>query len=125
MSKKHFTNLQFLAMAMLADFIPGPKISILEEAFSKNLLGTFLLVRKITFEIASTDIHTFILNLKVIIMFAHVTMQANFMTGLVNLSIDTIYVSTVPALVILSIYSSILSAAVVIAEFYGFKLKFW
>lgn len=86
-------NLQFLAMAMLADYIPGPKISILEEAFSKNLLGTFLL--------------------------------ANFMTGLVNLSIDTIYVSPVPALIILSIYSSILSAAVVIADFYGFKLKFW
>lgn len=37
-------------MAMLADYIPGPKISILEEAFSKNLLGTFLLVR--AFEIS-------------------------------------------------------------------------
>lgn len=46
-SNKHYTMLQFLAMAMLADYIPGPKISILEEAFSKNLLGTFLLVRDI------------------------------------------------------------------------------
>ncbi|KAL1804581.1 hypothetical protein ACET3Z_027649 [Daucus carota] len=86
-------NLQFLAMAMLADYIPGPKISILEEAFSKNLLGTFLL--------------------------------ANLMTGLVNLPVDTIYVSPLHALIILSIYSLILSVAVVIADFYGLKLKFW
>ncbi|KAL6512420.1 hypothetical protein OROHE_020032 [Orobanche hederae] len=83
----------FIAMAMLADYIPGPKISILEEAFNRNLLGTFLL--------------------------------ANLMTGLVNMSIDTIYVSAAPALIILSTYASVLSAAVVVADLYGVKLKFW
>lgn len=47
------------------------------------------------------------------------------MTGFVNLSIDTLFVSAVPALIILSIYVFILSTVVVVADLYGFKLKFW
>jgi len=30
---------------MLADLVPGRKTSVLEEAFSRNLLATFLLVK--------------------------------------------------------------------------------
>lgn len=86
-------NLQMLAIVMFADYIPGPKISILEKAFNNNLLGSFLL--------------------------------ANLMTGVVNLTIDTLSTSTVAALIILSVYASLLSAIVVIADVYEFKLKFW
>ncbi|KAL8104117.1 uncharacterized protein At4g17910-like isoform X3 [Apium graveolens] len=86
-------NLQMLAIVMLGEHIPGPKISTLEKAFNNNLLGSFLL--------------------------------ANLMTGVVNLTIDTLSTSTVAALIVLSVYASLLSATVVVADFYGFKLKFW
>ncbi|CAL5429499.1 unnamed protein product [Camellia sinensis] len=36
-------NLQILAILMLSDYIPGHKISVLEQAFNRNLLGSFLL----------------------------------------------------------------------------------
>ncbi|CAL5432300.1 unnamed protein product [Camellia sinensis] len=36
-------NLQVLAILMLSDYIPGHKISVLEQAFNRNLLGSFLL----------------------------------------------------------------------------------
>lgn len=38
---------QVLAILMLSDYIPGSKTSVLEEAFNRNLLGAFLLVRNI------------------------------------------------------------------------------
>ncbi|XP_052169836.1 uncharacterized protein At4g17910 isoform X2 [Diospyros lotus] len=41
-------NLQVLGILMLSDFIPGHKISILEEAFNRNLLGSFLLANVFT-----------------------------------------------------------------------------
>lgn len=47
------------------------------------------------------------------------------MTGVVNLTIDTLSTPTVAALIILSFYASLLSATVVVADFYGLKLKFW
>ncbi|XP_074339008.1 uncharacterized protein At4g17910-like isoform X2 [Apium graveolens] len=37
-------NLQMLAIVMLGEHIPGPKISTLEKAFNNNLLGSFLLL---------------------------------------------------------------------------------
>ncbi|XP_059641860.1 uncharacterized protein At4g17910 isoform X2 [Cornus florida] len=41
-------NLQILAILMLSAYIGGPKISTLEEAFNKNLLGSFLLANMLT-----------------------------------------------------------------------------
>ncbi|KAL2518991.1 Uncharacterized protein Adt_15238 [Abeliophyllum distichum] len=86
-------NLQVLAILMLSNYIPGGKISAMEEAFNRNLLGSFLL--------------------------------ANILTGLVNLSVDTLLVPPISALAILFAYGFILSFAVGSADFLGIKLKFW
>lgn len=86
-------NLQVLAILMLSDYVPGGKVSAMEEAFNRNLLGSFLL--------------------------------ANILTGLVNLSIDTLLVPPISALAILFAYGFILSFAVGFADFLGIKLKFW
>lgn len=50
---------------------------------------------------------------------------ANMLTGLVNLSIDTLSVSSISALSILLAYGFVLSLTLGIANFYGFKFKFW
>ncbi|KAL5791450.1 hypothetical protein ACOSP7_000044 [Xanthoceras sorbifolium] len=50
---------------------------------------------------------------------------ANVLTGLVNLSINTLFVSSTPALLILIVYALTLSMIVGIADFYGLRLKFW
>ncbi|XP_022881932.1 uncharacterized protein At4g17910 isoform X2 [Olea europaea var. sylvestris] len=86
-------NLQVLSILMLSDYLPGGKVSAMEEAFNRNLLGSFLL--------------------------------ANILTGLVNLSIDTLLVPPIFALAILFAYGFILSFAVGFADFLGIKLKFW
>ncbi|XP_058085144.1 uncharacterized protein At4g17910 isoform X2 [Magnolia sinica] len=41
-------NFQVLAILMLSDFFPGPKTSLLEEAFNRNLLGSFVLANVLT-----------------------------------------------------------------------------
>ncbi|XP_019446999.1 PREDICTED: uncharacterized protein At4g17910 [Lupinus angustifolius] len=86
-------NLQLISILMLADLVPGRKTSILEEAYNRNLLATFLL--------------------------------ANILTGLVNLSIDTLSVSSFAALSVMLIYTYILSTVIGIADYFGMKLKFW
>ncbi|XP_027921855.1 uncharacterized protein At4g17910 isoform X1 [Vigna unguiculata] len=86
-------NLQLLSVLMLADLVPGRKTSVLEEAFSRNLLATFLL--------------------------------ANILTGLVNLSVDTLSASSIKALIILLVYAYILSIVIGILDYFGIKLKFW
>ncbi|CAL0313024.1 unnamed protein product [Lupinus luteus] len=86
-------NLQLISILMLADLVPGRKTSILEEAYNRNLLATFLL--------------------------------ANILTGLVNLSIDTLSVSSFTALSVMLIYSYILSTVIGFADYFGMKLKFW
>ncbi|KAL1553614.1 hypothetical protein AAHA92_14269 [Salvia divinorum] len=86
-------NLQVLAIVMMFDCVPGCKSSALEEAFSRNMLASFLL--------------------------------ANVLTGLVNLSIDTLSASTISALAILFVYAFILCFVVGIANFFGMVLKFW
>ncbi|XP_010926550.2 uncharacterized protein At4g17910 isoform X1 [Elaeis guineensis] len=50
---------------------------------------------------------------------------ANVLTGMVNLSVDTLSASSFGAIGILLGYSSILTAVVGLAWFYGIKLKFW
>ncbi|CAI9096437.1 OLC1v1032588C1 [Oldenlandia corymbosa var. corymbosa] len=50
---------------------------------------------------------------------------ANVLTGLVNLSVNTLFVSSTTALAILLAYAFILCASVGCAYFYGLKLKFW
>lgn len=55
----------------------------------------------------------------------HLIMQANVLTGLVNLSIDTLFVSPFTALAILVGYAYILSIAAAVAHVCGIRLKFW
>ncbi|XP_061343865.1 uncharacterized protein At4g17910 [Gastrolobium bilobum] len=86
-------NLQLLSILMLGDLIPGSKTSLLEEAFNRNLLATFLL--------------------------------GNILTGLVNLSVDTLSASSITALFILLVYAYVLSVVIGIADYFGMKLKFW
>ncbi|OAY78700.1 Uncharacterized protein ACMD2_02163 [Ananas comosus] len=50
---------------------------------------------------------------------------ANVLTGLVNLSIDTLSTSSMMAFAILAAYSFTLSVVVGLAWFYGLKVKFW
>ncbi|KAL3330891.1 hypothetical protein AABB24_034625 [Solanum stoloniferum] len=50
---------------------------------------------------------------------------ANVLTGMVNLSMDTLSVSPFVALAILVGYAYILSIAAAVAHFYGIRLKFW
>jgi phosphatidylinositol glycan class W len=52
-------------------------------------------------------------------------MQANLLTGLVNLSVDTLSVSSTTALFILIVYAYTLSTVIGIADYFGMKLKFW
>ncbi|PWA61808.1 transferase [Artemisia annua] len=87
------TNLEMLAILMLSDYIPGGKVSLLEQAINRNLLAFFIV--------------------------------ANLFTGLVNLLMDTLFVSAFPALLILIIYCFIICAAAAYADYNGFKFKFW
>ncbi|KAM3322315.1 putative protein isoform X1 [Capsicum chacoense] len=50
---------------------------------------------------------------------------ANVLTGMVNLSMDTLSASPFVALAILFGYAYILSIAAAVAHFYGIRLKFW
>ncbi|KAI3966990.1 hypothetical protein MKW92_037494 [Papaver armeniacum] len=86
-------NFQVFSILVLSDFIPGQKTSVIEEAFDRNLLGSFLL--------------------------------ANIMTGVINMSVDTISTSSITALAILVGYAFILSILSGFAAFSGIKLKFW
>ncbi|KAF8379065.1 hypothetical protein HHK36_028492 [Tetracentron sinense] len=81
---------QVLAILMLSDFIPGRRTSVLEEAFNRNLLGSFLL--------------------------------ANVLTGLINMYVDTIFASSITALVILVAYAFVLSVLTGFADFSGIKI---
>ncbi|XP_050237663.1 uncharacterized protein At4g17910 isoform X2 [Mercurialis annua] len=86
-------SFQVLAILMLSDFIAGSRMSLLEEAVNRNLLGTFLL--------------------------------ANVLTGLVNMSVDTLFSTTPSALFILLVYAYVLSISAGLLQFYGVRLKFW
>ncbi|MED6192542.1 hypothetical protein PIB30_011070 [Stylosanthes scabra] len=50
---------------------------------------------------------------------------ANILTGLVNLSVDTLSASSITALSILAVYAYILSMVIGMADYFGVKLKFW
>ncbi|XP_072973751.1 uncharacterized protein At4g17910 isoform X1 [Typha angustifolia] len=50
---------------------------------------------------------------------------ANILTGMVNLSVDTLSASSITAFTILIGYSFVLSVVVGLAWFYGLKVKFW
>ncbi|KAJ0777792.1 putative phosphatidylinositol anchor biosynthesis protein PIGW/GWT1 [Helianthus debilis subsp. tardiflorus] len=52
-------------------------------------------------------------------------MQANLLTGLVNLSVNTLFVSPLTALIILIAYGFTVCAAAAFADYKGIKLKFW
>ena len=53
------------------------------------------------------------------------TLQANLLTGLVNLCVDTLFIPSLSALAILLAYAYCLSIITGIAGFYGVKLKIW
>ncbi|KAL9246939.1 hypothetical protein vseg_020417 [Gypsophila vaccaria] len=50
---------------------------------------------------------------------------ANVLTGLVNLSIDTLFTSSVQALIILTLYAFALCFVMGAVDFFGIRLKFW
>lgn len=50
---------------------------------------------------------------------------ANILTGLVNLSVDTLAASSLTAFIILSVYTSMLCMIVGLAQFCGVRMKFW
>ncbi|OMO77317.1 GPI-anchored wall transfer protein [Corchorus capsularis] len=52
-------------------------------------------------------------------------MLANVLTGLVNLSVDTLFASSISALLILTAYAFTLLFVMGIIDFYGIRLKFW
>lgn len=52
-------------------------------------------------------------------------MQANLLTGLVNLSVDTLSASSTTSVFILLVYAYILSTVIGIADYFDIKLKFW
>lgn len=102
---------------MLNDFVPGRKISLLEEAFNRNLLPAFLLVSKIFIN------YIYMLSSLSIVINHNIYLQANLLTGLVNLSMDTLSASTTMATCILMAYTFVLSITAGIADFNGIKLK--
>jgi len=50
---------------------------------------------------------------------------ANILTGLVNLSVDTLSASSLSAFMILSVYTFMLCLIVGLAQFCGVRMKFW
>ncbi|XP_057520905.1 uncharacterized protein At4g17910 [Amaranthus tricolor] len=50
---------------------------------------------------------------------------ANLLTGLVNLSMDTLTASSIQAFAILVLYTSVLCFFASVTHYYGFRLKFW
>lgn len=52
-------------------------------------------------------------------------MQANVLTGVVNLFIETLFASSASALAVLVVYAFVLFLVVGLAKFYGIKSKFW
>lgn len=52
-------------------------------------------------------------------------MQGNLLTGLVNLWMNTLFVSPVTALFILVAYGFIICCVAGFADYNGIKLKFW
>lgn len=119
-------NFQVLAITMISGSIPGSKLSVLEEAFNQNLLGSFLLVRSLLLFpsfvkiFPSSSLCTIQKEWQLFLF-----MQANVLTGLINLSIDTLFVSSTFALATLLVYALTLSLFVGSLHFYGIKLKFW
>nr|XP_043634425.1 uncharacterized protein At4g17910 [Erigeron canadensis] len=87
------TNLEMLAILMLSDYIPGGKVSLLEQAINRNLLAFFIV--------------------------------ANLLTGLVNLSMDTLFVPPLIALLILIVYAFVVCVAAALTDYNGIKFKFW
>jgi len=50
---------------------------------------------------------------------------ANILTGLVNLSVDTLFASSLTAFMILSVYTFTLCMVTGLAHFFGVRMKFW
>ncbi|KAG2540441.1 uncharacterized protein At4g17910 isoform X1 [Panicum virgatum] len=50
---------------------------------------------------------------------------ANILTGLVNLSVDTLFASSLTAFMILSVYTFTLCVVTGLAHFFGVRMKFW
>ncbi|KAG6412960.1 hypothetical protein SASPL_125655 [Salvia splendens] len=120
-------NLQGLGIVMMFDCVPRCKSSAMEEAFSRNMLASFLLVREIVAPTLAHGLHTYDdsgLDRATDHQFSE-CVQANVLTGLVNLSIDTLSASSISALAILFAYAFILCFVVGIANFFGMGFKFW
>ncbi|XP_066384081.1 uncharacterized protein At4g17910-like isoform X3 [Miscanthus floridulus] len=82
-----------LSILTLAGFASYQKSLFLEDAFSQNMLGSFLL--------------------------------ANILTGLVNLSVNTLSASSFTAFMILSVYTFTLCMVTGLAHFCGVRMKLW
>ncbi|KAB2626083.1 hypothetical protein D8674_017743 [Pyrus ussuriensis x Pyrus communis] len=107
-----------LAILLVSDFLPGSKTSAIEEAYDRNLLGTFLCQPLNDCLVQST-----FLMLKTISYCFFV--PANLLTGLVNLMVDALFASAVKARFILIAYTFSLTFIVGFLDFWGIRLKFW
>lgn len=123
----NISPLQVFAVLTLADYVPGYKVAALIEFFDRNLLGSFLLVRKNL--LVTSSFYKILCSTFDLWIISHknccAIMQANVLTGMVNLSMDTLSASPFVALAILVGYAYILSIAAAVAHFYGIRLKFW
>jgi phosphatidylinositol glycan class W len=98
---------------------------ILEDAFNQNMLGSFLLVRSLlAFFIITRNGNCQVIELhcalSVLFFF-----QANILTGLVNLSVNTLSASSFTACMILSVYTFTLCMVTGLTHFCGVRMKFW
>lgn len=116
---------QVLALFLLSDCLPGSKTTVLEEAYNRNLLVTFLVVNKKFFSslLAFGSFMSLAQNITLLLFFYF--FQANLLTGLVNLLVDTLFASSVKALSVMIAYAFMLSFIPGLLDFCGIRLKFW
>ncbi|GJY50588.1 putative reverse transcriptase domain-containing protein [Tanacetum coccineum] len=95
--------------------------SYLLSAISQNKEGIY----SISGELIFTSNKSSNCQMLAILMLSDFIPGGKFVDGVVNLSVDTLFVSQFPALLILVIYCFLICPADAYADYNGFKLKFW
>jgi phosphatidylinositol glycan class W len=98
-------NIMILASCLMVAMVTKPTENTILVALNQNGLAMFLLVRNVSFYIYF--------------------LQANISTGLVNLSMKTIYASDALAMTVLSLYLLFICGVAVYLLYKKITLKFW